>query len=144
MEATVTEIHRYPLRPQDFVEPLFPTEESRREVTEHLLRSRWLSRASELRQRVSAGEAAHAFEEPLEIKNFGVRVEVSRNRAGRRCSWKRRRIVEVLDRWREVGEWWDEGQQVDRVVYRVLLSGRVVADLARNRSGEWFLVGLVD
>lgn len=142
MNATVTEIHRYPMRPPGFVEPLFPTEESRRKVAEHLLRSPWLSRASELRGR--GGETAHTLNEPVEVNSLGGRVEVLRNRAGRRCSWKRRRIFEVLDRWREVGEWWDERRGTDRAVYRVLLSGGVVADLSRDRSGEWLLVGVVD
>ena len=47
MEASVSEIHRYPLRPDGFEEPLFPTRESRLEVLDHLLQSSWLSRASE-------------------------------------------------------------------------------------------------
>jgi hypothetical protein len=33
---------------------------------------------------------------------------------------------------------------VDRVIFRVLLSGGAVVDLARKRSGGWFLVGIVD
>lgn len=144
METTVSEIHRYPPKPEGFVEPLFQTPESRREVVEHLLEAPWLSRASEVRGRVSAGETAHAFEEPVEIKNLGGRVEALRNRAPRRCSRRRRRVLKVLDYWREVGEWWAEGRGVDRAVYRVLLSGGVVADLACDRSGEWLIVGVVD
>lgn len=48
MEASLAEIHRYPLRPDGFGEPLFPTHESRRAVAEHLVRAPWLSRASEI------------------------------------------------------------------------------------------------
>ena len=46
MEASVSEIHCYPLRPEGFEEPLFPTRESRLAVLDHLLRAPWLSRAS--------------------------------------------------------------------------------------------------
>lgn len=144
MKATVSEIHRYPTRPPGFVEPLFSTMESCREVAEHLLEAPWLSRASELRPRVSAGEAAHVLDEPVEVKSLRNGAEVLRHWVGRRCSWRRRRATEVLDRWREVGEWWDETRGTDRMVYRVLLSGGVVADLARDRSGKWTLVGVVD
>jgi hypothetical protein len=52
--------------------------------------------------------------------------------------------VEVLDRWREVGGWWAEERGTNRFIFRVLLSGDVVADLARERSGDWILVGMVD
>jgi hypothetical protein len=52
--------------------------------------------------------------------------------------------VRVLDRWREVGLWWDEGRRTDRLVFRVLLSGGVVVELARERGGGWSLAGLAD
>jgi hypothetical protein len=65
-------------------------------------------------------------------------------RTGRRCTWRRRWVVEVLDRWREVGGWWAEERGTNRFIFRVLLSGGVVADLARERSGDWILVGMVD
>jgi hypothetical protein len=44
--ASVSEIHRYPLRPEGVEEPLFSTQEFRREIADHLLRAPWLSRAS--------------------------------------------------------------------------------------------------
>ncbi len=53
-------------------------------------------------------------------------------------------VVRILDRWREVRDWWDEERYTDRFVFRVLLSGGSVVDLARERSGEWLLVGVVD
>ncbi|MDQ3841969.1 MAG: hypothetical protein M3262_05385 [Actinomycetota bacterium] len=52
-------------------------------------------------------------------------------------------MVEVLDRWREIREWWDEDAGVDRTVVRVLLSDGAVVDLAREGS-VWFLVGVAD
>lgn len=140
MQTSVSEIHCYPLWPEGFEEPLFPTRESRLAVAEHLLQAPWLMRASEAGAR--AGE-------PIEVRQRRSTIEVSwglRNRCGRRRrkgSW--RRVVEVLDRWREVRGWWDEGG-VDRRVYRVLLAGGVVADLAREWSGAggWLLVGVAD
>jgi hypothetical protein len=142
LAVEVSEIHAYPLRPDGFEEPLFPGAASRRVVGEHLLRAPWLRRASELERR--NGEAAHAFEEPVELRKTCGRLELVRPRGGRRCSWRRRRVVEVLDRWREVGGWWDEDRVTDRLVFRILLSGGAVVDLSRERSGQWFLVGVVD
>jgi hypothetical protein len=140
----VSEIHAYPLRPKGFEEPLFPTAASKRKIAEHLLEAPWLSRASELRGRT--GEVTHASEEPVRVRSSSGRVEVVRAREGRRCRfyWRRRRVEKVLDRWRRVGDWWDADHSVDRVVFRVLLSGGAVVDLARERSGGWFLVGVVD
>lgn len=138
----VSEIHAYPTRPEGFEEPLFPTADSKREILEHLLEAPWLSRASELGG--GTGEAAHAPDEPVELRSHGGRTEVLRSHARSRCSRKRRRVVEVLDRWREVRGWWDEDRHEDRLVFRVLLSGGLVANLARERSGGWSLVGMVD
>ena len=138
----VSDIHRYPTKPEGFQEPLFATEVSKRAVMEHLLEAPWLSRASELEG--CAGQAAHALEEPVELRNSGGRVELVRLQSRRRCSWRKRCVIKVLDRWREVGRWWDEDRYVDRMVFRVLLSGGAVIDLARERCREWFLVGMVD
>ena len=141
--ASVAEIHAYPSRPRGFQEPLFPTAESKRAVVEHLLEAPWLARASELEGRT--GEAAHAPRESVELKRSSGRVEVVRLVRGRRCSfWRRRRVVKVVDRWREVGWWWHEDRRKDRLVFRVILSGGGVVDLTRERSGGWFLVGVVD
>ncbi len=144
LAVDVSEIHAYPLRPEGFEEPLFPTAASKQAIAEHLLEAPWLSRASELRGRT--GEAARTLQEPVGLENFSGRVEVVRPRGGRRCrpSWRRRRVEKVLDRWKRVGDWWDADHSVDRVVFRVLLSGGAVVDLARERSGGWFLVGVVD
>ena len=138
----VSDIHRYPTRPEGFQEPLFATEVSKRAVMEHLLEAPWLWRASELEG--CAGQTAHALKEPVELRNFGVRVELVRLRSGRRYSWRKRRVIEVLDRWREVGRWWGEDRYVDRMVFRALLSDGLTVDLALERSGGWSLVGEVD
>ncbi len=138
METSVSEIHRYPLRPEGFEEPLFPTRESRLSVLDHLLRSSWLSRASEAESR--GGQAAHAWREPVELENRHGRVRISWASGRRRC----RRIVEVLGRWREVGAWWDEERATDRELFRVLLSDGSVVDLARENGEGWFLVGTPD
>ena len=142
LHVSVSEIHVDPLRPEGFEEPLFPTAASKRAVVEHLLEAPWLSRASELEGRT--GETAHALKEPVELRNSGGRVELVKLQGGRRCSWRKRRVVKVLDRWREVGRWWDEDRRKDRLVFRALLSGGVTVDLALERPGGWFLVGVVD
>jgi hypothetical protein len=141
METSVSEIHRYPLRPGGFEEPLFPTRESRLAVLDHLLRSSWLSRASEAESR--GGRSAHAWREPVEVKSRSGRVRISWSSGRRRCR-RERRIVEVLGRWREVRAWWDEEQATDRNLFRVLLSDGSVVDLARENGEEWFLVGTLD
>lgn len=141
MEASVSEIHRYPLRPDGFEEPLFQTRESRRAVGDHLLRASWLSRASEMENR--GGQAAHARLEPVELENRQGRMRVVLTSGRRRCR-KKRQIVEVLGRWREVRAWWDETRATDRSLVRVLLSDGAVVDLAREKGGEWSLVGVPD
>jgi hypothetical protein len=95
----VSDIHRYPSRPEGFEEPLFPTAAARRTVMEHFLKATWLMRASELKGKTE--ETAHALEEHVEIRDCGGRSYVMRSR-GRRCSWRRRGVVEVLERGREV------------------------------------------
>jgi hypothetical protein len=130
------------LKPRGFEEPLFPTAQSKRALIEHLLEAPWLLRASELERRT--GESAHALREPVELKCSRGQVELVWLRSGRRCSWGKRWVVEVLDRWREVGWWWDEDRHRDRLIFRVLLSGGAVVDVARERTGGWFLVGMVD
>lgn len=147
MEATVSEIHGYPPRPIGFEEPLFPTREARREVADHLALAPWLSRGPELRGvgGTTDGEAARMRAERVELRRCRGSgfVEVVRPWAGR-CTWRRRRVVEVVARWREVRLWWDEEAFVDRLLFRVVVSGGGVVDLAVERAGGWFLVGVVD
>lgn len=140
--ASVSEIHRYPLRPEGVEEPLFPTREFRREVAEHLLRAPWLSRASELEGSLAGGQTAHAGREPVDLDNRHGRVRVAWSSGRKRCR-KERSVVEVLGRWREVTAWWDEARATDRSIVRVLLSDGAVVDLARERCG-WFFVGVAD
>jgi hypothetical protein len=140
VEASVSEIHDYPLRPDGFEEPLFPSATSKRVVAEHLLRAPWLSRASEIEGR--GGQAAHSRRESVEIEKYSGRVRVSWALGKRRCR-KEWWVVEVLDRWREIRAWWDEDAGVDRTVVRMLLSDGAVVDLACEDS-RWFLVGVAD
>lgn len=164
MEVTVTEIHEYPLRPEGFVEPLFATSESRSEIAQHLLHAPWLSRASEIEKKsgrtthtAHTACTAHKVEEPVKLqRDAGDSVEILRPHGPhtRRCSWRRRRIVEVLERWREVSSWWSDDDPVDRLLFRVVVAGRspsghslsgdAIVDLAVDRSGAWTLTGVVD
>ena len=140
MEASVSEIHSYSLRPEGFEEPLFPTPESRRAVMEHLLEASWLRRASEMAG--NSGQTAHAQRERVEVESRCGRVRVLWASGRHRCRQKRW-VVERLDRWREVRAWGDEERATNRTVVRVLLSDGVVVDLARESSG-WFLIGVAD
>ena len=139
----VSEIHRYPLRPEGFEEPLFPTFGSRRAVAEHLLEAPWLRRASEVERPGWGGQAVHVREEPVGVEHRRGGVIVVGGVGRRRRCRKERRVVETLARWREVGGWWSEEEARDRVVVRVLLSDGAVVDLARE-AGAWSLVGTVD
>ena len=146
--TTVSEIHRYPLRPPGFEEPLFPTREFKRAVAEHLASAPWLSRGSELPE--GSGQTVHSREEPAHVlrrdngRAYLVRRCGNGCRHGRRRT-RKRRVVRVLERWREVGPWWEAEGGADRLVFRVLLAGGSVVDLALERaSGEWLLVGVVD
>ena len=138
----VSEVHRYPLRPQGFEEPLFPTPRSRKAVAEHLLCAPWLCRASQLKGPARGGEAVHAYEEPVEVERRRGGVFVVRSFRSRRRCRREARVVETLARWREVGGWWgDEARH--RVVVRVALSDGAVVDLTRE-GGAWSVVGTVD
>ncbi len=100
-----------------------------------------MSRASEIEGR--GGQAVHIRQEPVEVENRCGCVRVLWASRKQRCRKKKRWVVEVLDRWREVAAWWDKDAGVDRAVVRVLLSDGAVVDLAREGSG-WFLVGIAD
>lgn len=94
MEATVSEIHAYPLRPEGYAEPLFHDYKSRREILEHLARSGWLWRASEAPR--------PACQAPERGPHEGA------GKDGR-----------VIASWREVDRWWEPGGGVDLVWRRV-------------------------
>ena len=146
MHATVSEIHRYPVRPPGFEEPLFPTAESRRTIAEHLASAPWLSRGSGLPG--GNGQTARRCGEPAHVLRRADGRAYLVRRCGKECrkrSLRKRRVVRVLECWREVGSWWDTELSVDRLVFRVLLAGGAVVDLALERpSGEWLLMGVVD
>ena len=144
--TTVSEIHRYPTRPPGFEEPLFPTAESGRAVAEHLASAPWLSRGSELR--LGSGQAAHSREERAHVLRRADGRAYLIRRCGKGCregSLRKRRVVRVLERWREVSRWWEPGRGVDRFVFRVMLAGGAVMDLALEKdSRDWLVVGVVD
>jgi hypothetical protein len=91
-----------------------------------------------------SGCTAHTVEEPVRVQRYaGGRVEIVRPDA-RRCSWTRRRVVEVLARWRDVRWWWKDDDQVDRLQVRVVVAGGAIVDLALDRTGGWTITGIVD
>ncbi|MDP9475245.1 MAG: hypothetical protein M3R38_06050 [Actinomycetota bacterium] len=162
--ASVSEIRRYPIRPEGFEEPLFHGRASKVAVMEHFLGAPWLGKASELPDRGGTGEVARVREEPVEVRRasphrgrggaeimvFGLPCPGGRRGRGgsgghRRALRRRRRVAQVLARWREVRGWWEPVGGEDRFLYRLLLSDGAVVDVARERpSGEWALVGVAD
>jgi len=146
LDASVSEIHRHPLRPAGFTEPLFLGRAAKKEIAEHLTRSCWLGKASEAPQR-PPGEPCHILRRPGGAA-YLVRPVPSRRTCRGTPGIAKRRVARVLGRWREVRWWWESGEsgrRVDRFVFRLLLSGGVVADVALERTtGEWFWVGTLD
>lgn len=99
MDATVTEIHEYPLRPEGYAEPLFHGPASRKEIMDHLAESGWLSRASE-----AVTEA---------ITNARASPSFPSRESPEAAAYK------VLASWREVDRWWEPDGGVD-VVWRLV------------------------
>ncbi len=105
MEATVSEIHAYPLRPEGYAEPLFHDRKSRKGILDHLAKSGWLWRACEMPQPKRS--------EPVEP----VDPELGRAKLAYANSER------VLASWREVDRWWEVDGGID-LVWRLVESGR--------------------
>lgn len=157
MEASVSEIHRHPLRPAGFAEPLFLGRAVKKKIAEHLSESSgWLGKAGEVSagEPGKAGEACHVFRRP-DGSAYLVRVGRPGPACRRRLTGKRR-VARVIERWREVGRWWSPEGGTDRLLFRVLLdgggdrgeAGGAVVDLALDRSGpragSWSLMRVLD
>lgn len=53
------------------------------------------------------------------------------------------RVAAILDRWEEVGEWWED--PVERTVYRVRTPGGGMFELEyRQPEGRWYLYKAYD
>lgn len=141
MEASVSEIHRHPLRPPGFAEPLFLGRAAKKEIAEHLSESSgWLGKAAEAER--PPGRRCHVLRRP---DGAAYLVRQGSSRLARRQGFAKRRVARVLERWREVREWWEPKRRVDRLVFRFLLSGGAVEDVALERTtGEWLWVGTLD
>ena len=147
MEASVSEIHRQPLRPPGFEEPLFLGPGDKKEIAEHLRQSAaWLRRAGEVREGEleGTGEVCHVLARPDGsahlVRGFAGRPGCRHRR--RRA--RRSRVERVVERWREMRGWWEPGQGADRLCFRVQLSDGVVVDLALDRAGSWALLRVLD
>ncbi|QIN85442.1 hypothetical protein GBA63_22335 (plasmid) [Rubrobacter tropicus] len=147
MEASVSKIHRHPLRPAGFEEPLFLGPGDKKEIAEHLRQSAaWLRRAGEIREGglEGTGEVCHVLARPDGsahlVRGFARRPGCRRRR--RRAS--RSRVERVIERWREVRGWWTPGRGSDRLCFRVQLAGGSVLDLALDHAGSWTLLRVLD
>ena len=148
MNANVAEIHRHPLRPTGFAEPLFLGRADKKEIADHLARSGWLGKAGggvpgadELQ---GTGEVCHVLARPDGsahlVRGFAGRPGCRRGR--RRVT--RRRVSGVIERWREVRRWWEPDRGTDRLCFRLRLSDGAVVDAALDRSGSWSLLRVHD
>jgi len=149
LDASVSEIHRHPLRPPGYAEPLFLGPADKKEIAEHLSKSSgWLGKAAEAER--PPAQPCHVLRRPGGAA-YVVRPGLSRRaqRTDRGTpGFAKRRVARVLERWREVRGWWEPGRRVDRLVFRLLLSGDAVVDVALERSGpragEWLWIGTLD
>lgn len=150
LDASVSEIHRHPLRPPGYAEPLFLGRAAKKEIAEHLRESSgWLRKASEAERPL--GKPCHVLRRP-DGAAYVVRPVPSRRACRGTPGFAKRRVARILGRWREVRGWWESGEEpggtgrgVDRFVFRLLLSGGAVADVALERTtGEWLLIGTLD
>jgi hypothetical protein len=61
-------------------------------------------------------------------------------------TWRRSRyiVADVLDRWHEIGRWWE--QEAELVVWRVMTRDQGVFELAmaRKQPPEWRLMAIYD
>lgn len=73
-----------------------------------------------------------------------VRVRTGRDGEPSSFSYRGRvyRVEAVLDRWEEVGEWWEA--PVERTVYRVLAEGGVFELEWRRPEHRWYLYRAYD
>ena len=148
MDANVAEIHRHPLRPTGFAEPLFLGRSDKKEIADHLARSSWLGRVGDgvpaVGEPEEAGEVCHVLARPDGsahlVRGFAGRPGCRRGR--RRVT--RRRVSGVIERWREVRRWWEPGRGTDRLCFRLQLSDGSVVDTALDRSGSWALLRVHD
>ncbi|MEJ7817014.1 MAG: hypothetical protein WKF53_17725 [Rubrobacter sp.] len=162
MDATISEIHCYPLRPESFTEPLFLGASAKKEIAEHLSRSGWLSKASNAAGETPRERPCHVYRGPdgsawlVRACRRPGQLGTPRGSASAGViggSPFKRRIERVIERWREVSEWWEPSGGTDRLLFRVLLCGKgearaetgTVLDLAYERRGrEWTVAGVVD
>lgn len=132
-------IKRYDATPAGQPLELLETKHARLPVIVELLRSPWITRASELVRKDGTSATKHAEEEV----HVGWDTE-------RQCpefflrERQRYRIDAVIQMWATDRAWWDPRRRVSRRYWRVLARGGVY-DLAYDReNGSWLLVGIQD
>lgn len=119
---------------------LFTATDTRLPVIMELLRSPWITRASELVQPGSSGLAGKQRECEIEVVwDCGRGAPRAFMVGGRRHT-----VDAVVQAWAVERAWWDPRRRLSRRCYRVLTRGGLY-DLAYDRLAEqWLLVGVVD
>lgn len=118
---------------------LFTSVRGRLPVVLELLKSPWISRASDLLAEEDAASGKRV-ETPIEVAWDGEK------RAPAAFTWKGRRhgVDALVQTWAVERRWWDDADRVSRRCFRVLARGGVY-DLAYDRlTRSWLLVGIVD
>lgn len=132
-------IKKYDLNPQGQPLELFAEKNSRLPVVVELLRSPWITRASELARRDGA-IATKRTEQPVTVTWDAHRQCPSHFTRGH----VRYRIDALVQVWATERAWWDPRRRVSRHYWRVLARGGVF-DLAYDRqTDEWLLIGIQD
>ncbi|MBI5231711.1 MAG: hypothetical protein HY876_06060 [Coriobacteriales bacterium] len=130
-------IKRYNAKPEGQPMELLETRRSRMPVVIELLKSPWLSRASDL---LNGTVASKKTEEAVTVVWDAERRCPSAFRRGE----KTYRIDAIVQVWATERAWWDPRAHVSRRFWRVLARGGVY-DLAYDRiEAEWRLVGIQD
>lgn len=132
-------IKQYDPTPEGQPMELLETRRARLPVVVELLRSPWISRASDLLRRDGTSSPKSAEESIAVAWDAERRCPATFDRAGRTY-----RIDAIVQVWASERSWWDPRSHISRRFWRVIARGGVY-DIAYDRvTGEWLLVGIQD
>jgi len=118
---------------------LFTQRDTRLPVILELLKSPWISRASELPEQTSGMGGKHAERKVTVVWDGARRCPASFADGDRRFT-----VDGLVQTWTVERSWWDPRRRVSRRCFRVIARGGVY-DLAYDRVERiWLLTGVVD
>lgn len=132
-------IKQYDAHPEGQPTSLFDSVRGRLPVVLELLKSPWISRASDLLAAEDAPAGKRAATEVAVAWDGERRSPLAFTHGGRRYP-----VDALVQMWAVERYWWDRERRVSRRCFRVLARGGVY-DLAFDRlTRRWLLVGIVD